>query len=149
MARTATVSSTEVLAGLVESVTFHNEENGFCVLRVKARGQRDLISVLGHAAIIAAGEFVQASGSWVNDRTHGVQADEDLASPPVAEMSPGHRRTASQTLRPPLPPGSQPSRRHSLRDDRICTLLARIDWHQAIQPSRSSWQKTHRRIPGP
>ena len=57
-------SSTEVLAGLVERVTFHNEENGFCVLRVKARGQRDLITVLGHAAMIAAGEFVQASGTW-------------------------------------------------------------------------------------
>ena len=64
---------TEVLAGLVERVTFHNEENGFCVLRVKARGQRDLITVLGHAAMISAGEFVQASGSWQNDRTHGVQ----------------------------------------------------------------------------
>jgi exodeoxyribonuclease V alpha subunit len=66
-------SSTEVLAGLVDRVTFHNPENGFCVLRVKARGQRDLITVLGHAAMISAGEFVQASGSWVNDRTHGVQ----------------------------------------------------------------------------
>src|SRR2546421_5013247 len=64
---------TEVLAGLVERVTFHNEENGFCVLRVKARGQRDLITVLGHATMISAGEFVQASGSWQNDRTHGVQ----------------------------------------------------------------------------
>jgi len=30
---------TENLAGLVEHVTFHNEENGFCVLRLKARGQ--------------------------------------------------------------------------------------------------------------
>jgi hypothetical protein len=28
----------EVLAGLVERVTFHNAENGFCVLRIKARG---------------------------------------------------------------------------------------------------------------
>jgi exodeoxyribonuclease V alpha subunit len=26
----------EVLAGLIERVTFHNAENGFCVLRVKA-----------------------------------------------------------------------------------------------------------------
>ena len=25
--------TTEVLAGLVERVTFHNEDNGFCVLR--------------------------------------------------------------------------------------------------------------------
>src|SRR5260370_26159644 len=68
-----TSTPTEVLAGLVERVTFHNEENGFCVLRVKARGQRDLITVLGHAAMISAGESVQASGSWINDRTHGVQ----------------------------------------------------------------------------
>src|ERR1700686_735640 len=69
----STRAATEVLGGLVERVTFHNEENGFCVLRVKARGQRDLITVLGHAAMISAGEFVQASGAWQNDRTHGGQ----------------------------------------------------------------------------
>ena len=63
----------EVLAGLVERVTFHNEENGFCVLRVKARGHRDLVTLVGHAATIAAGEGVTASGTWVNDRTHGLQ----------------------------------------------------------------------------
>jgi exodeoxyribonuclease V alpha subunit len=68
-----TNAATEALAGLVERVTFHNEENGFCVLRVKARGLRSLIIVLGHAAMISAGEFVQASGAWVNDRTHGVR----------------------------------------------------------------------------
>jgi exodeoxyribonuclease V alpha subunit len=64
----STSTATEVLGGLVERVTFHNEENGFCVLRVKARGQRDLITVLGHAAMISAGEFVQASGTWINPR---------------------------------------------------------------------------------
>jgi exodeoxyribonuclease V alpha subunit len=68
MARASTASSTEVLVGLVERVAFHNDQNGFCVLRIKARGRRDLITVLGHAAMIAAGEFVQASGSWINDR---------------------------------------------------------------------------------
>src|SRR5437764_5710487 len=68
-----TSTQTEALAGLVDRVTFHNSENGFCVLRVKARGQRDLITVVGHAAMISPGEFVQASGSWINDRTHGVQ----------------------------------------------------------------------------
>jgi exodeoxyribonuclease V alpha subunit len=62
-----------VLAGLVERVTFHNAENGFCVLRIKARGHRDLITVVGHAASISAGEFVQATGVWNNDRTHGLQ----------------------------------------------------------------------------
>jgi len=66
-------SDREVLAGLVERVTYQNAQNGFCVIRVKARGHRDLITVVGHAAIISAGEWVTASGDWVNDRTHGQQ----------------------------------------------------------------------------
>ena len=64
---------TEVLAGSIERVTFHNGENGFCVLRVKVRGHRDLVTVVGHAAEISAGEWVTLSGVWVNDRTHGQQ----------------------------------------------------------------------------
>ena len=44
-------------------VTYHNFENGFCVLRVKARGQRDLVAVVGHAAAINAGEFISVTGS--------------------------------------------------------------------------------------
>ena len=63
----------EVLAGLVERVTYHNPESGFCVLRTKARGHRDLVTVVGHAAMVSAGEWITASGEWVNDRTHGQQ----------------------------------------------------------------------------
>ena len=78
-------TGTENLAGLVERVTFHNPDNGFCVLRVKARGQRDLVTVVGHAALISAGEFVQAVGSWTNDREHGLQFRAPFlkASPPT------------------------------------------------------------------
>jgi exodeoxyribonuclease V alpha subunit len=68
-----TQSTQEVLAGLVERVTYHNVENGFCVLRAKARGHRDVVTVVGYAATIAAGEWVTTSGEWVNDRTHGQQ----------------------------------------------------------------------------
>ena len=63
----------EVLAGLIERVTYHNTENGFCVLRARARGHRDAVTVVGHAAAISAGEWIMASGQWVNDRTHGQQ----------------------------------------------------------------------------
>jgi exodeoxyribonuclease V alpha subunit len=63
----------EVLAGLVERVTYQNAENGFCVIRVKARGHRDLVTVVGHAAAISAGEWITASGDWTNDRAHGQQ----------------------------------------------------------------------------
>jgi exodeoxyribonuclease V alpha subunit len=66
-------STQEVLAGLIERVTYHNEENGFCVLRIAARGHRELITVIGHAAVISADEWVTASGEWINDRTHGQQ----------------------------------------------------------------------------
>ncbi|WP_264815316.1 SF1B family DNA helicase RecD2, partial [Acidomonas methanolica] len=62
-----------------------NAENGFCVLRVKVRGQRDLVTVVGHAAMISAGEFVQMSGRWFNDHTHGLQFKAEFlkASPPT------------------------------------------------------------------
>ena len=39
----------EPLSGLVERVTFHSPETGFCVLRVKVRGHRELVTVLGSA----------------------------------------------------------------------------------------------------
>ena len=45
-------STQEVLAGLVERVTFHNAENGFCVIRINARGHRDLVTAVGHAATL-------------------------------------------------------------------------------------------------
>jgi exodeoxyribonuclease V alpha subunit len=64
---------TELLSGLIERVTFHSPESGFCVLRVKARGHRDLVTVVGHAAMISAGEWVTASGEWTHDSTHGQQ----------------------------------------------------------------------------
>jgi exodeoxyribonuclease V alpha subunit len=66
-------STQEVLAGIVERVTYHNVENGFCVLRARARGHRDVVTVVGHAATISAGEWITASGEWINDRTHGPQ----------------------------------------------------------------------------
>ena len=51
-------SDREVLAGLVERVTYQNADNGFCVVRVKARGHRDLVTLVGHAATISAGEWI-------------------------------------------------------------------------------------------
>lgn len=63
----------EALAGLVERVTFHSSESGFCVLRIKARGHRDLVTLVGHAAAIAPGEWITATGAWANDPRHGLQ----------------------------------------------------------------------------
>jgi len=48
---------TEVLAGSIERVTFCNTYNGSYVLRIKARGHRELVTVVVHAAEISAGEW--------------------------------------------------------------------------------------------
>ena len=66
-------SDREPLAGLVERVTFHNPDSGFCVLRVKVRGHHELVTLLGAAPSVAAGEYIQASGIWETHRDHGRQ----------------------------------------------------------------------------
>jgi exodeoxyribonuclease V alpha subunit len=63
----------EQLTGVIERITFHNLDNGYCVLRVQARGHRDVVTVVGHCPQVVAGEYVTATGDWVTDRTHGLQ----------------------------------------------------------------------------
>ena len=65
--------ATEEISGLIERVTFHNDENGFCVLRVRVRGHRDEVTVLGSLPSVTAGEWLQAEGWWVRDKEHGLQ----------------------------------------------------------------------------
>src|SRR4051812_20992481 len=67
------VGMAETLTGVIERITFHNLDNGYCVLRVQARGHRDLVTVVGHLSQVIAGEFVEASGEWQVDRQHGQQ----------------------------------------------------------------------------
>ena len=75
----------EALAGTIERVTFHNAESGFCVLKVQARARRDLVTVVGHAPAIGAGEWITATGAWVSDRVHGLQFKANVlkATPPT------------------------------------------------------------------
>src|SRR6266550_8671731 len=86
-----TPSDHEVLTGLVERVTYQNVENGFCVLRVKARGQRELVTLVGHAAAISAGEWVTASDNWINDRTPRSAVQSPVPQDLCAHLGRGHR----------------------------------------------------------
>src|SRR5882762_10175610 len=65
--------ATEEISGVIERVTFHNDDSGFCVLRVKARGQRDETTVIGSLPSVTAGEWLSAEGWWVRDEEHGLQ----------------------------------------------------------------------------
>jgi len=68
----------ESLSGLVERVTFFNEENGFAVLRVRVKGHRDEVTVVGSLPAANAGEWVTAEGRWVRDREFGLQFRAEL-----------------------------------------------------------------------
>jgi len=63
----------ETLRGTIERVTFHNLDNGYCVLRVQAKGHREPVTVVGHLSQALAGEFIEATGDWVTDKIHGQQ----------------------------------------------------------------------------
>ena len=96
--RQAEISDGEVLAGLVERVTFHNLENGFCVLRTKARGHRDLVTTSARSHGVA-GRVDYGMGEWNNDRQVSSKARFLRISAPSSVESrntsgrddPGHR----------------------------------------------------------
>jgi exodeoxyribonuclease V alpha subunit len=65
--------ATEEISGVIERVTFHNDDSGFCVLRVKARGQREETTVVGSLPSVTAGEWLSAEGWWIRGKEHGLQ----------------------------------------------------------------------------
>ena len=79
-------TETESISGLVERVTFHSPETGFCVIRIKIRGHRDLITLVGSTPSIQPGEHINASGRWDNHPEHGLQfkADSLAITPPTS-----------------------------------------------------------------
>jgi hypothetical protein len=79
----------EGFSGLIERVTFHSEETGFAVLRVKVKGHREFVTVVGALANVNAGEWITAQGNWVQDKVHGLQFKATFlkCSPPAGPPS--------------------------------------------------------------
>jgi exodeoxyribonuclease V alpha subunit len=68
----------EHLSGLIERITFHSEESGFCVLQVKVKGRSDLVTVVGVLPEVRAGEWIEAEGKWIISRDYGQQFKADI-----------------------------------------------------------------------
>ena len=66
-------SDTETLTGLVERVLFHNEDTGYCILKVLPDGSREQTSLVGSAPRVVAGEQFEAEGRWEPTRDFGPQ----------------------------------------------------------------------------
>ena len=71
------------IAGTVEAIVFHNEENGYSIMHV-ATGERENVTVVGSIPAVTQGEKIKATGRWTDDRRFGRQfrADHILATPP-------------------------------------------------------------------
>ena len=86
------------LAGLVERVTFFNEENGFCILKVRVRGHADVVVVIGSAPAVSPGEWIDARGHWVQDREFGRQFKADLLNVTPPDSAEGIERYLASGL---------------------------------------------------
>ena len=61
------------LDGTVERITFYNPTNGFSVVRLRVRGRRDPITVVGTLPAAQPGELLAMHGRWQTDPRHGAQ----------------------------------------------------------------------------
>ena len=63
----------ESLQGVVERLTYHAEESGYTVARLKAPRTRELITIVGNFANIQAGQTLQMQGVWREHPKYGPQ----------------------------------------------------------------------------
>jgi len=63
----------EKLRGVVERVTFANEETGYSVVRLAVKGKLDLVTVVGNLVDVNAGESLELEGIWTRHRQYGRQ----------------------------------------------------------------------------
>ncbi|NWJ45000.1 MAG: ATP-dependent RecD-like DNA helicase [Chloroflexi bacterium] len=64
-----------VLSGVVERITFQNEDNGWTVAKVQPdKGRKDeLVTIVGNLPSLAPGESLEMEGFWISNPTYGKQ----------------------------------------------------------------------------
>lgn len=67
-------SNLEKISGIVERITFHNEQNGWTVIKISPfREPNRLVTVVVHQAKIFAGASMEFVGHWTHHPQHGEQ----------------------------------------------------------------------------
>ncbi|MDD4048151.1 MAG: ATP-dependent RecD-like DNA helicase [Clostridia bacterium] len=61
------------LSGVIDRITFMNEENGFCVIKIRVKGYLDLVTIVGNMAVINIGSVISLKGEWGYDSRYGRQ----------------------------------------------------------------------------
>lgn len=63
----------EALDGVVDKISYINEENGYTVGRLKVPRQKQLVTIAGHLPAINVGEGLRVEGHWVQHAQYGRQ----------------------------------------------------------------------------
>ncbi|HEY9884684.1 MAG TPA: AAA family ATPase, partial [Thermosynechococcaceae cyanobacterium] len=63
----------EPLQGVVERLTYHSEESGYTVARLKAPRTSELVTITGNFANIQAGQTLELHGTWKDHPKFGTQ----------------------------------------------------------------------------
>ena len=61
------------LRGTLERIVFHNEENGYTVMRMRVQSKADPVTVVGSMPSPQPGIGLTVTGVWVNDNRFGRQ----------------------------------------------------------------------------
>ena len=61
------------LQGQLERITYKNEENHYMIAKMKVKGQKDLVTIVGNLVSVTPGEVLRLKGSWDRHPKYGEQ----------------------------------------------------------------------------
>jgi len=127
----------EPLSGSVERVIFHNEDSGFCVLRVAVRGRREPVTVVGTLPEVRAGEWLDAEGRWQVDKAHGRQFRAEHLRTAAPSTKEGIERYLASGLVEGIGPTLAERLVRKFGAD-VLTVIETFRWRPAVTPARRS-----------
>jgi exodeoxyribonuclease V alpha subunit len=87
-----------LISGVLEKITYLNEENGFVVARLQEKGKKDLTTIVGNLSGIHPGESLKLVGKWVQNRRFGEQFQVETFEMMVPATVQGIRKYLSSGL---------------------------------------------------
>jgi exodeoxyribonuclease V alpha subunit len=70
---TRSSSAVTTIEGVLERVTYANDENAWSVVKLVVPGKRDLVTAVGNLLGVQPGESLRLSGHWTTDKKYGEQ----------------------------------------------------------------------------
>ncbi len=62
-----------IIFGLLERISYHNEENDFVVAKLREKEKKELTTIVGNLSGVNPGESLKLTGKWVQNKRFGEQ----------------------------------------------------------------------------